>query len=115
VLQGIRDHPSKASGNYYYWTYYDYFHDLYETLKETKRVLKKDGKAYWVVQTSYYKELELDLPEIIIQMGRSLSMTGEIVREKEVKNHLGNLHPDQRRRVPNKILKESVVRLQKKS
>ena len=112
VLKGIKNHPSKASANYYYWTYYDYFHDLWETLKETKRVLKKKGKAYWVVQTSYYKEIELDLPKIIIQMGSSLAMTGEIVREKEVKNHLGNLHPDQRRRVPNKVLRESVVKLQ---
>jgi DNA modification methylase len=111
VLKGIQEHPSKASANYYYWTYYDYFHDLWETLKETKRVLKKNGKAYWVVQTSYYKEIEINLPEIIIEMGSALSMKGEIVREKEVKNHLGNLHPDQRRRVPNKVLRESVVKL----
>ncbi len=111
VLQNIQEHPSKSSANYYYWTYYDYFHDLWETLKETKRVLKKKGRAYWVVQTSYYKEIELDLPKIIIQMGSSLDMKGEIVREKEVKNHLGNLHPDQRRRVPNKVLRESVIKL----
>ncbi|MHA1911964.1 MAG: hypothetical protein ACTSYA_09735 [Candidatus Kariarchaeaceae archaeon] len=113
VLKVIQEHPSKASANYYYWTYYDYFHDLWETLKEAKRVLKKKGKAYWVVQTSFYKEREIDLPKIIIQMGSSLAIKGEIVREKEVKNHLGNLHPEQRKRVPNKILRESVIKLVK--
>lgn len=72
TVASIHNHESKASKTYYRRTYVQYFHALYESLKEINRVLKRDGKCAFVVQNSYYKEVYIDLGTIVREMADSL-------------------------------------------
>jgi DNA modification methylase len=72
LLSKIKNHPSYASSNYYFKTYWQYFNDSYSSLCELNRVLKKDGYAVIVVQDSYYKEIHIDLAKIFNEMAYNL-------------------------------------------
>lgn len=72
TVASIHNHESKASKTYYRRTYVQYFHALYQSLKEINRVLKRDGKCAFVVQNSYYKEVYIDLGTIVREMADSL-------------------------------------------
>lgn len=68
VLETIEKHESKASKSYYYKIFYQYFCMLHNSLTEIDRVLKPHSKCVLVVQNSYYKNLLIDLAEIIIEI-----------------------------------------------
>lgn len=72
-LKSVGNHQSKASNSYYYKNYLQYFHSTYNSLTEINRTLKKLGYCILVLQDSYYKELHLDLIQIISEMGYSLA------------------------------------------
>lgn len=72
LLNKIKEHCSKASYSYYYKTYIQYFHDLSESLQEIDRCVRKGGGIVMVVQDSFYKELHIDLQNIIIEMADGL-------------------------------------------
>jgi len=63
-LDAVAQHPSKASKSYYLPTYLQYFRDAELSLREIKRVLKDSGQAVIVVQSSYYKDIELPLGDM---------------------------------------------------
>jgi hypothetical protein len=65
-------HPSKASSTYYRTYYEQYFTGMADSLSEIRRVLRRDGRAVLVVQDSYYKEIHLDLAEVIGVMSMNL-------------------------------------------
>lgn len=67
-LNQVQGHPSKASKAYYLKTYLQYFYSLYQSLEELNRVLKSYGTATIVVQDSYYKDVYLNLSQIIYEM-----------------------------------------------
>lgn len=85
VLIGIASHPSKASSTYYYEYFVAYFSGLVASISEVNRVLKPGGKAVFVVQDSFYKDVHIDLPRIVTEIGENLSMRGE-----ELYNHHDN-------------------------
>jgi hypothetical protein len=64
LLRAIKSHPSKASGSYYYKTYWQYFRDAELALRELHRTLRVGGAAVLVLQSSYYKEVRVDLPRL---------------------------------------------------
>lgn len=70
-LNQVQEHPSKASKVYYLKIYLQYFYSLYQSLKELNRVLRKYGTATIVVQNSYYKNIYLNLSDIIYEMANS--------------------------------------------
>jgi DNA modification methylase len=72
LLRKIDDHPSYASSNYYFKTYWQYFNDCFSSLCELNRVLKNDGYAVIVVQDSYYKEIHVDLAKMFAEMAYNL-------------------------------------------
>lgn len=80
LLEGVRAHPSKASGGYYYNTHLDYFDKMDRSLRSLGAGLKTGGAAILVVQDSYYKELHNDLPKIIGEMGELAGL--ELVRSE---------------------------------
>lgn len=65
VLEKIRTHPSKASASYYFSTFCDYFGKLENSLSQIDRVMKVGGAATFVVQDSSYKDVHIDLAEIV--------------------------------------------------
>ena len=92
VLTSIREHPSKASSNYYYKTYAQYFSDSMASVAELRRVLKPGRAAVLVVQSSYYKDIYVDLPGLYAAMGRALGMRAAIAAEYDVNRFLAQIN-----------------------
>lgn len=92
ILTSIREHPSKASSTYYYKTYAQYFSDSMVSVAELRRVLKPGSAAVLVVQSSYYKDIYVDLPELYVAMGQALDMSATIAAEYGVKRFLAQIN-----------------------
>lgn len=69
-LHAVKTHPSKASSGYYYKTHLDYFDKMQASIIGLGAALKDGGKAIFVVQDSYYKDVHNDLAAIITEMGK---------------------------------------------
>ena len=76
-LNAVRSHDSKASSTYYLKGHIQYFDGIYSVLKRCAKVLALHGNCTLVVQGSYYKEIPIDLPKIIQEMGSSLGLECE--------------------------------------
>lgn len=69
ILDAIRSHRAKASEKYYFRTYAQYFDGLFRSLAEIDRVCGKRAQIVIVVQDNYYKEVHVDLPQVVEDMG----------------------------------------------
>ncbi len=112
-LDAVAEHPSKSSKSYYLPTYLQYFRDAEHALREIKRVLGDDGKAVVVVQSSYYKEVELPLGEIYVEMSTRLDFDAEIARRETVRQHMAHINTRSRQYLKDKAYYEDVVLLTK--
>jgi hypothetical protein len=111
TLERIAQHPSKASSSYYYWTYFKYFEDAFRMLTNLKTFSVSGANGALVVQNSYYKELVIDLPKILVEMANSTGIEARVKRSEVVRTHMGSLSPHQIRYVPTKVLEECVIGL----
>lgn len=68
LLAAIGDHSSRASKSYYHKTYAQYFDDLSRSFDEITRVCHSGSTCIIVVQSSWYKDIYVDLPSIVIDM-----------------------------------------------
>jgi len=96
-LNTVRNHNSKASKSYYYKNHVQYFHGIFNSLRELNRVLTKEGTGVLVVQDSFYKNVKNDLPEIVVEMASAIGL--KLIRRKNF-NHsrtMANLNPAVRR------------------
>jgi hypothetical protein len=113
LLGSIRAHPSKASQSYYYKTFWQYFADAEASLSELHRVLRPGGLALFVLQTSYYKELCIELPSLYVEIGESLGFKGAIVGEAAVHRALAQIHPHSLHHRKQSLYREAVIALEK--
>ena len=74
-LDALKAHPSKASAGYYYKTHLDYFDKVSRSLGRIATALKPGGRAVFVVQDSYYKDIHNDLPQILKEIGARTGLT----------------------------------------
>jgi hypothetical protein len=76
-LASLKSHPSKASDGYYYKTHLDYYDKMARSMGNVANALKPGGRAVFVVQDSYYKDVHNNLPLILKEMGaaRGLSLS----------------------------------------
>jgi SAM-dependent methyltransferase len=81
LLTRVSRHKSRASKSYYLKTQIQYFDGLYKSLGEINRTLAKWGECFFVVQDSYYKEIHMDLAQILKEMGRSLGWEHDMRRD----------------------------------
>ncbi len=109
ILKEIWNHKSKASNTYYYWNYYKYFKDMYAVFGELRRLARGKAKGLLVVQNSHYKELQIPVADIFMEMGASLNISMQEVKNIIVKSHMGLLSPEQRLYASKKTLNESVL------
>ena len=72
LLHNIEVHPSHASATYYLKWAAQYFESLYDSFVEINRVLKPGSPCAIVVQDSNYKEVKIELPNIVCQMTGSM-------------------------------------------
>lgn len=72
LLHRVARHNSRASKTYYLRTQTQYFDGLYKSLLEINRALAAHGECFLVVQDSYYKELRIDVAQIVKEMAISI-------------------------------------------
>jgi hypothetical protein len=113
LMARIRSHGSKASKTYYARLAERYFVDLDASVAELSRVLRPGGTALVVVQTSYYKDVPIELPEIVRNLGAAKALEARVHQTEIVRIHYGRLSPHQRKYVEEKTLNECVVSLRK--
>lgn len=78
VISAVEMHISYAAQNYYLKTFRQYFDDMYLSLAEIHRVLRPGGVALLVVQNSYFKEIEIPLGELYVDVWNRCFGSGEI-------------------------------------
>jgi SAM-dependent methyltransferase len=96
-LQKVREHPSKASAGYYYKGHCQYFHGIYDSMRELHRCLANSGRACLVVQDSPYKDVHNDLPTIFTEMASALNMRLEARRDFILSRSMGQVNSMSRR------------------
>ena len=110
TLQSVKEHPSKGSLTYYYPLMVRYFHEMFECMKKFRNAVARDGTLVLVAQTSYYKEIELPLPDVLRAMARNVGFkTVRTIFRVNVANTIGNMDPEQRAYVGEKRLHEDVL------
>lgn len=109
TLHEIRSHRSKASATYYYKTYFQYFSDCLSSLSEIGRVLRKDGAGVLVVQSSYYKDIYVDLPALYVESARSLGLKAAIGSATEVRKAMVQINSNSRKHLSQKVYQECAV------
>ncbi|MCQ1770355.1 site-specific DNA-methyltransferase [Neorhizobium galegae] len=77
LLRRIESHTSKASASYYYRFFSTYFVDLQASMRNIAKVLKAGGSGCIVVQSSNYKEINIDLAAAIVVIGEEFGMRHE--------------------------------------
>ena len=92
VLDAIRMHGTKAAESYYWKNIVQYFMDLDAALTESYRVLKAGGKGLIVVQSSYFKDIEIPLGEIYQEMASIKGFVSQISFREEVKGHMAHVN-----------------------
>jgi DNA modification methylase len=108
-LAGVENHSSKASQSYYLPIYLQYFRDAERSLREIKRVLKAGGRGVIVVQSSYYKELELPLGDIYVEMAQALGLDAEVGRREVIRQHMAHINTKSSEYMKEKVYYEDAV------
>ena len=72
LITRVAAHPSRASGTYYRKYFLQYLASMWQSFSELHRVLSPHGHAVIVVQDSFYKDVQVDLARIFIEMGESV-------------------------------------------
>jgi hypothetical protein len=111
-LETVAEHPSKASATYYYWNYYKYFKDLYMTFSELKRLVRRGGRGAYVIQNSFYKDIAVPTPNVIVEIARNHGIDATLVKTEVVRGHMGNMSPRQNKYTGQKVLQECIVTLE---
>lgn len=113
ILTAIREHPSKASHSYYFRTYWQYFEDAMKSLAELHRVVRPGGAAVLVVQSSYYKDIQIDLPELYVACANAVGFDAEVTSGIEVRRAMSQINPHSRKHQAEKHYREGVVVLER--
>lgn len=74
LLNRIHAHSSKASATYYHRFFATYFIDLQASMRNISKVLKEGAVGCMVVQSSNYKEIEVDLAGAIVSLGEEFGL-----------------------------------------
>jgi len=113
LLSKVESHYSKSSRSYYLKNKKQYFDDAYRSLEEIYRVLKPGASALIVVQSSYYKEVEIPLGEIYKEMGINLGFEASIVNREVVKGHMAHVNIRSSEYKKDKVYYEDVIELKR--
>lgn len=108
-LNNVENHSSVASSSYYLKNHLQYFDDLYQSLENISKVLKLNGLFIPVVQNSFYKEINNDLAEVIVEMSANFGMS--LIRHDkfESKINMSSINSRSNKYIVGKKIAESVL------
>ena len=112
LLNSIEQHASKAAQSYYFKTFKQYILEMESSLKEISRVLAKDGIVVIVVQDSWFKDIYVDVPSLIMEVARKYGLQGEMQRNP-VKQSMIYINSKSRKYKKDKTSTEAVIYLRK--
>lgn len=112
ILNDISKHTSKAAQSYYYKTYKQYILEMEDSLKEISRVLSNNGIAILVVQDSWFKDIYVDVPRMVIEIAEQFEMKGTI-KYNPVKQNMVNINTKSREYKNDKKAAEAIIKLRK--
>lgn len=113
ILDAIKHHPTKAAASYYWKNIIQYFMDMDDSLQEIKRALKPGSRALIVVQSSYFKEMEIPLGDIYVQAAKGIGLDATISAREKVKTHMAHVNTKSSAYKSNKIYHEDIVEIRK--
>lgn len=112
LLTAIERHPSKNSATYYLQTYKQYFCDAHASLAELRRVLRDGARAVMVLQTSFYKEISIPLPDLYVDVASTVGLRGTTIMSFPVQKVLTTINPTSQRHLAHRRYVESVIALE---
>lgn len=92
LLAAIRSHPSPDSRSYYYKTYWQYFSDCALALGELHRTMRPSAVAVLVVQSSYYKDIHVDLPSLYMGMAKEAGFDTRALARTDIRHSLTQIN-----------------------
>jgi tRNA G10 N-methylase Trm11 len=92
-LDDVFCHNSKASSTYYYKSHLDYFEKLDSSIRNSGNTLKKKGRAVFVVQDSFYKNVHNNLQAIISEIAEGYGLSVLQRADFEIQRTLASSHP----------------------
>lgn len=113
ILDAVKSHPTKAAGTYYWKNMVQYFSDLEASIVEIRRVLSARGKALVVVQSSFFKEVEIPLGQVVIEMANQAGFSARIAFRDEVRAHMAHVNTKSNSYKANKVYFEDTVLIEK--
>lgn len=113
LISAIELHSTKSAKNYYLPNILQYFRDAEKSISEIIRVLKPGAKALLVVQSSYFKEIEIKLGDIYVEMAEKKGCTSKILSREIVKGHMAHVNLKSSKYKKNKVYFEDVVEVVK--
>src|SRR5690606_30843239 len=108
VLDAVSSHGTKAARSYYWKNLVQYFMDMEAALRDIQRVLRGGGEALIVVQSSYFKEVEMPLGDIYVEMAGNLGYAASVAFREEVKGHMAHVNTKSSKYAKNKVYFEDV-------
>ncbi|MGO8016188.1 hypothetical protein AB9E19_14655 [Rhizobium leguminosarum] len=109
LLDSIANHGSKAAKSYYWKNIIQYFMDMEDSLSEIKRVMRNGASGIIVVQSSYFKEHEIALGEMYVEMCENMGFHAEIAFREKVKTHMAHVNTKSSAYVKNKVYHEDFI------
>lgn len=113
VLDRIKGHSTKAAATYYWKNIVQYFIDAENSIDEILRVLTAQGEGLLVVQSSFFKDVEIPLGEIYVQMFQAKGVFAKIAFREEVKGHMAHVNTKSRTYKQDKVYYEDFVYFKK--
>ena len=112
LLMRIANHPSQSSANYYAPYFRSYFVDLFSSLQNLESQLTPNGAMGLVVQDSYYKEIPVDLPALVMQFGSELNLVPSRY-DFRVSHTMGSINPHSKKYRRSSRATESLILLRR--
>lgn len=78
LLDKIKNHESKASSTYYYRFFSTYFVDLQASMRNIVKALKPGATGCMVLQSSQYKEININLACAVVEIGKEIGFFHKI-------------------------------------
>jgi hypothetical protein len=113
VLHDIKNHASYASKRYYSKTFSYYFSDMFRALRTMHSWLRPGGILIMVAQDTYYKDLHIQTPALLIEMAGVIGFKLIGFQNWSVRKFLSQLSPHSRRIRSNRSLTETAIALNK--